>query len=102
MEFFNLHFSSDFTFLLPTIPRVIIYFLANPLFLGNSGTRTLFSIDCKTGVKIQHLSAYETEAEVLLAAGTRFVVANTIKTGDLTVVNLKEVGSGLPPTCRNP
>ena len=95
------------------------------MFLGDSGERTLFSIDCQTGVKIQHLSAYSAEAEVyaqtkrplfptpcskvlekdrlnrtvgsrLIAAGTRFVVSNTITTGDLTVVNLKEVGSGLP------
>ena len=71
--------------------------LDNPLFLGDSGKRTLFSINCTTGVKIRHLSAFQTEAEVLLAAGTRFVVANTITTGDLTVVNIKEVESGLPP-----
>eukprot|EP01045_Picozoa_sp_COSAG04_P014967 COSAG04_NODE_1154_length_8051_cov_26.213531_4_plen_531_part_00 len=71
--------------------------LHNPMFLGDSGKRTLFAIDCKTGIKIQHLSAYTAEAEVLLAAGTRFVVANTINPApDLTVVNLKEVGSGLP------
>jgi hypothetical protein len=48
-----------------------------------------------TGVKIQHLSAYPTEAEVLLAAGTRFVVTQTLTNGDLTIVNLKEVSSGL-------
>ena len=70
--------------------------LQNPLFLGDSGKRTLFSIDCKTGVKIQHLSAFQAEAEVLLAAGTRFEVSNTIKTGDLTVVSIKEIQSGLP------
>ena len=70
--------------------------LHNPLFLGDSATRTLFSIDCTTGVKIQHLSAFKAEAEVLIAAGTRFVVANTITTGDLTVISLKEVSSGLP------
>ena len=46
--------------------------------------------------KIQHLSAYPTEAEVLLAAGTRFVVTQTLTNGDLTIVNLKEVSSGLP------
>ena len=38
--------------------------LQNPMFLGDSGERTLFSIDCQTGVKIQHLSAYSAEAEV--------------------------------------
>jgi hypothetical protein len=30
-----------------------------------------------------------TTAQVLLAAGTRFLVANTVTTGELTVVNLK-------------
>eukprot|EP01047_Picozoa_sp_COSAG01_P017313 COSAG01_NODE_913_length_12779_cov_9.134385_14_plen_174_part_00 len=30
----------------------------------------------------------------MLAAGTQFLVANTITTGDLTVVNLKEIASG--------
>ena len=34
---------------------------------------------------------------MLLAAGTRFVVTNTITTGDLTVVSIKEVQTGLPP-----
>ena len=62
--------------------------LDNPLFLGTQGKRTVFSIDCVTGVKIQHLSAYPTEAEVLLAAGTRFVVTQTITNGNLTIVTL--------------
>ena len=44
--------------------------LENPLFLGQAGERTLFSIDCKTGVSIQHLSAYKTEAEILMRAGS--------------------------------
>ena len=57
--------------------------------------RTLFSIDCKTGVKIQHLSAFATEAEVLILSGARFEVAQTLSTGELTIVNLKEIGSGL-------
>ena len=70
--------------------------LNNDLFLGTTGKRTVFSIDCKTGVKVKHLSAYEQEDEVLLAAGTRFLVANTLTNGDLTIVNLKEVESGLP------
>lgn len=70
--------------------------LDNPLFLGTAGKRTLFSIDCKSGVRINHLSAYSSEAEVILAPGTRFVVANTIVNGDLTVVNLKEIASGFP------
>lgn len=70
--------------------------LNNDLFLGTTGKRTVFSIDCKTGVKVKHLSAYEDEDEVLLAAGTRFLVANTLTNGDLTIVNLKEVESGLP------
>jgi hypothetical protein len=70
--------------------------LNNDLFLGTTGKRTVFSIDCKTGVKVKHLSAYEAEDEVLLAAGTRFLVANTLTNGDLTIVNLKEVESGLP------
>ena len=44
--------------------------LKNPMFLGESGTRTLFSIETKTGVKINHLSAYTSEAEVLIPPGT--------------------------------
>eukprot|EP01047_Picozoa_sp_COSAG01_P068786 COSAG01_NODE_10021_length_2273_cov_4.055198_3_plen_342_part_00 len=72
--------------------------LKNPLFLGENGERTLFSIDCKTGVKIQHLSAFPIEAEILIPAGTRFEVAQTITTGPLTIVNLKEIDSGLQIT----
>ena len=38
--------------------------LKDPLFLGEHGRRTLFHIDCKaSGVRIQHLSSYQTEAE---------------------------------------
>jgi hypothetical protein len=37
--------------------------LQKPMFLGDKGKRTLFSIDCTSGVNIQHLSAYP-EAEV--------------------------------------
>ena len=55
----------------------------------------MFSIDCQTGVKIQHLSAYTSEAEVLLAGGTKFRVANKMVSGDVTIINLKEVSSGL-------
>jgi hypothetical protein len=69
--------------------------LKNPMFLGETGKRTLFSIDCTSGVKINHLSAYTAEAEVLIPPGTRFQVMNTITTAELTVVILKEIKCGL-------
>ena len=43
--------------------------LDNPMFLGKTGTRTLFCIETKTGIKIEHLSAYTSEAEVLIPPG---------------------------------
>ena len=46
-------------------------------------------------MRINHLSAYPTEAEVLIPAGTRFRVKQSITTGDLTVIALEETESGL-------
>ena len=77
--------------------------LQNPMFLGETGKRTLFSIKVTSGVKIQHLSAFGAgEAEVLIASGTRFVVANVITTGELTVVSLEELCSGLSTSVSHP
>jgi hypothetical protein len=70
--------------------------LDNPMFLGKTGTRTLFCIETKTGIKIEHLSAYTSEAEVLIPPGTRFEVSNVISPAvGLTVVALKEIKAGL-------
>eukprot|EP01047_Picozoa_sp_COSAG01_P046812 COSAG01_NODE_4424_length_5036_cov_12.613936_3_plen_574_part_00 len=67
--------------------------LHNPLFCGDQGERTVFTITCATGVKVRHLSTFEGEEEVLLPAGTRFEVTQSMKTGDVTLVSLREVDS---------
>ena len=70
--------------------------LDDPNFLGKNGTRTLFCIETKTGIKIAHFSAYPDEAEVLIPPGTRFEVSNVISPAvGLTVVALKEIKAGL-------
>jgi len=70
--------------------------LKNPMYLGQTGTRTLFSIECFSGRKIVHLSDYKEEAEVLLPPETRFEVKQVINPAPgLTVIVLKEIASGL-------
>jgi hypothetical protein len=70
--------------------------LESDLFLGKSGTRTLFRIDnCTRAVDIQKFSVSPTEAEVLLIPGAHLEVVDV---GDmdngLVIITLKQI---LPP-----
>ena len=59
-------------------------------------TATAVSAVALLGAKLSvGVTGFVAEAEVLIPAGTRFEVANTITNAGLTTVILKEIGSGL-------
>ncbi len=64
--------------------------LQSNLFLGETGTRTMFTLECETARDIQKHSSYPAENEVLLLAATQFQVISCLKQGDLHIVQLKE------------
>jgi hypothetical protein len=64
--------------------------LQSNLFLGETGTRTMFTLECETARDIQKHSYYSAENEVLLLAATQFQVISCLKQGDLHIVQLKE------------
>jgi hypothetical protein len=64
--------------------------LDNPMFLGNTGKRTVFFIDCKTGRNISAFSALKKEQEILLLPCTSFMVEHVVVNGDFTIVQLTE------------
>ncbi|CAF1469652.1 unnamed protein product [Adineta steineri] len=65
-------------------------------FFGMDGTRTMFSIECETGKSVKSYSAYETENEILIPAGTQFTVVSVLPLPpDVHIIQLKEVRSTL-------
>jgi hypothetical protein len=66
-------------------------------FLGKSGTRTLFIMDCFSGKSIQQFSYYPNEEEVLLPPGRLFQVMGSLNpSADLHVIHLKELQPKFP------
>lgn len=71
--------------------------LENEEFLGKSGQRTLFTIDCESGKDISRHSYYQSEQEILLLAARQFVVKSCLEPAPgLYMVQLKETES---PIC---
>lgn len=64
--------------------------LADPLFLGTSGKRTLFTIKVSTARDIRAYSWKAKENELLILPGTPFKVASVDTVGDLTTIHLEE------------
>ena len=63
-------------------------------FLGASGARTLFTIECTSGKNIEKHSAFTSEDETLLPAARQFQVVSCLPQGpDLYLVHLKETKS---------
>jgi hypothetical protein len=61
-------------------------------FLGVTGTRTIFVIQCDTGRDICKHSYFQTENEVLLLAATKFKVISCLQQGHgLKIIQLKEI-----------
>ena len=64
--------------------------LESETFLGQTGTRTMFIINCKSGRDIHKHSYFRSEQEVLLLATTQFEVIDYMTQGDLQIVVLEE------------
>ena len=63
-------------------------------FLGKTGVRTLFTIECTSGKDISRYSYFEKEAETLLLPARQFQVVASLSLGnDLHMVELKELES---------
>jgi hypothetical protein len=66
--------------------------LQNQTFLGETGQRTLFNIQCFNGKMIQNHSYYPSEKEVLLLPCSYFEVMGHIKQGtDLRIIHIKQI-----------
>jgi hypothetical protein len=66
-------------------------------FLGKTGFRTMFNIECHSGKDIRRHSFYSTENEVLLPAGRQFQVDSCLDSGTgLHIVQLKEIEPPFP------
>ena len=71
--------------------------LQSDQFLGKTGPRTLFSIQCESGRCIQQHSYFPSEDEVLLLAGRKFEVTSSLDSGnELVIIQLKEIESDEP------
>ncbi|CAF1290519.1 unnamed protein product [Rotaria sp. Silwood1] len=66
--------------------------LESGMFLGKTGTRTLFQIDCHTGKKIKNHSFLPKEDEILLLPARQFEVTSCLNSGNgLHIISLKEI-----------
>jgi hypothetical protein len=70
--------------------------LQSELFLGETGIRTMFTIQCQSARDIRNHSFYAVENEVLLLPATQFTVTSCLKQGDLHIVQLKETRPPFP------
>ncbi|CAF1246202.1 unnamed protein product [Adineta steineri] len=71
--------------------------LQSEQFLGKTGDRTLFNIDCESGKNIQQHSFFPTEDEILLVAARKFKVVSCLDSGNgLFIIQMKEVESDYP------
>jgi hypothetical protein len=65
--------------------------------LGESGTRTVFAIQCYSAKSIKQYSLYPEEEEVLLPPGCQFQVIDCLNQGDgLHIIQLKEIQPPFP------
>ena len=69
--------------------------LSNPLFCGETGSRTIFVIQLTQGQarEITRYSLVPCEGEVLLPPGCRFVVRSVLPQGELTIIQIEELPS---------
>ncbi|CAF4236010.1 unnamed protein product [Rotaria socialis] len=68
--------------------------LKSELFLGKTGSRTMFTLHCKSARDIRKHSFYPVEDEVLVMAATQFKVMGSIDRGNLHIIQLEET---MPP-----
>ena len=66
-------------------------------FLGKTGTRTMFTIECHSGRDIRQHSFFSTEEEILLLAARQFKVVGSFDSGSgLHIIQLKEMEPPFP------
>ncbi|CAF1257949.1 unnamed protein product [Adineta steineri] len=71
--------------------------LQSEQFLGKTGDRALFNIDCESGKNIQQHSFFPTKDEILLVAAGKFKVVSCLDSGNgLFIIQMKEVESDYP------
>ncbi len=71
--------------------------LESEKFLGNSGTRTLFNIECESGKEIHQHSYFQQENEILLLPATQFQVIGKINPAPgFYIIHLKETKPQFP------
>ncbi|CAF4043476.1 unnamed protein product [Adineta steineri] len=71
--------------------------LSNEQYLGQSGTRTLFTIDCFSAKCIKQYSLFLDEEEVLLPPARQFQVIDSLNSGNgLHIIQLKEIQPKFP------
>jgi hypothetical protein len=68
--------------------------LDSEIFLGKTGRRTMFTLQCKSAKDISQHSFYPAEDEVLLMAATHFKVKGCLTQGNLYIIQLEET---IPP-----
>ncbi len=74
-----------------------MHVLQTEVFLGQTGARTLFTIECDSGKDIGKHSYFSMEDEILLPAATQFKVVSCLKQGhDLHLVQLREIQPPFP------
>jgi NAD:arginine ADP-ribosyltransferase len=71
--------------------------LQEEAFLGKTGTRTMFHIECYSGRDIRQHSFFPREKEVLLLAARQFQVVGSLDSGNgLYIIQLKEIEPPFP------
>ncbi|CAF3334844.1 unnamed protein product [Rotaria socialis] len=74
-----------------------IQVLDNKQFMGATGQRTFFTIECDSGKNIQKYSCYKAEHEILLPAARQFRVEGCLKQGKhFYMIQLKEIQPPFP------
>ncbi len=77
---------------------VSLEILESEQFLGTTGLRTLFSIECQNGKSaMAHSYFKEKEKEIILMPGSYFEVVGQLHSGnDLHIIHLKEIQPPFP------
>jgi hypothetical protein len=74
-----------------------IHVLENEQFLGSSGARTLYNMDCNNGKNIQRHLQFTNEDEILLLPARQFqIVSRLDQNNNLHIIQMKEIEPPFP------
>jgi hypothetical protein len=68
-----------------------MHVLQSEMFLGKTGVRTMFNIECLNGKNICRHSYFASEDEILLLPAIQFKIISSLDQGDLKIVHLQEL-----------